>query len=251
MTADCTRTDRDFTAAARSGRVPTGRGYTGLAVANFDGILSPEPPAPDVPPKTAAPQLVRAIYISHTHARLSDAQLDTVMADLHRHHTVCGVTGLLLYKSRTFFEVIEGNEDFVNLTLDRIFRDPRHFKMKVMMLQKARMRRFDGWSMGFRRLDGTTTDKPCYFNLTRRELENRFPRGATKEIMHFLRGYLTAKFPHPSHKAQVEPPSCEAPGTAAPAAALPRSLSEAIQPAPTGQRKAPVHNGRILEGYGI
>ncbi|MEQ5868619.1 BLUF domain-containing protein [Sagittula sp. NFXS13] len=174
-------------------RVATGRGYTGMAVADFSDVLGKA----DDKATSKTAELYRAIYISHTRNRLTDQQLDALMTDLHRQHAICGISGLLLYKSRTFFEIIEGPQHTVDRTLDRIFADPRHYKMKVMLYQRAPSRRFDGWSMGFRRLDGRKTRQTCYFTLTRRALEERFPRGATKEIMYFLRAYLEARFTLP------------------------------------------------------
>jgi hypothetical protein len=167
-------------------------GFQGMTTADFSDILGSAPQAGKKP----AP-LYRAIYISHTRTRLEDRQMDKIMDELSKRYALRGVSGLLLYKSRSIFEILEGPQDLIDQTLETIFRDPRHYKMKVMLYQPARARRFDGWSMGFRRLDGTTSKHPAYFNLTRRELVERFPHGATKEILHFLRGYLNLRFPPP------------------------------------------------------
>ncbi|MGR3370969.1 MAG: BLUF domain-containing protein [Sagittula sp.] len=185
-----------MTSIARPGRVATGQRYSGMAVVDFDHITGGASATGPGKEAKGAP-LVRAICISHTRTRLSDRILDRLMAETEKHNALRQVSGLLLYKSRNFFEVLEGPQDMLDQTLERIYRDPRHYKMKVMFYGPARMRRFDGWSMGFRRLEGTTTTLPCYFSLTRRELEKRFPRGATKEIMFYLRGYLNLRFPPP------------------------------------------------------
>lgn len=184
---------------------PAARG-AGLAVVDFDyDEVVGASPAPRKPAaKPPQPELCRAIYISHTRTRMPDAELDVMMTDLFRRNTLLGLSGLFLYKSRTIFEVLEGPPDRLEFGLQKTFCDPRHFKMKLMHMQPAKKRRFDGWYMGFRRLDGRKTAQPCYFSLTRKELEARFPRGATKEIMHFLRSYLEARFPHPEEQVSVE-----------------------------------------------
>ncbi|MBP0480910.1 BLUF domain-containing protein [Sagittula salina] len=169
---------------------PDGR-RSGIGVADFSNIVE------DATRLAPAP-LTRAIIVSHTRTRLTDAQLDQLMMTEYALNSRIGLTGLLLYKSRSFFEVLEGPQAALDATLDRIFRDPRHFKMKVLLRTPAERRRFEGWSMGFRRLDGTTHGAPCYFPLTRRELEARFPHGATREILHFLRAYLSFRLPAPA-----------------------------------------------------
>ncbi|WP_425070919.1 BLUF domain-containing protein [Sagittula sp. S175] len=171
-------------------------GFKGMNVVDFEAVGQSGPGSGSV--KKSGPsgdEIFRAIYISHTRVRLADEQLDAIMNDLYRRNTIQKISGLLLYKSRSFFEVLEGPQDIILPALDRIFQDRRHFKMKVMMYQQVKQRRFEGWSMGFRRLDGSVSRQPCYFNLTRRDLEQRFPRGASREILFFLRGYLTARFP--------------------------------------------------------
>lgn len=162
------------------GTVPTSSGSGGMTVVDYDDVLKPRTPSPirQNRPKPQPAEVFRAIYFSHTRVRLSDQQLDAIMADLHRRNAVAKLSGLLLYKSRSFFEVIEGRQDIVMAALDRIFRDTRHFKMKIVLCRAATERQFDTWSMGFRRLDGSVSRAPCYFNLTRRDLEARFPNGA-------------------------------------------------------------------------
>ncbi|WP_040604153.1 BLUF domain-containing protein [Sagittula stellata] len=185
-----------FTGIVRPVRAATGQGYCGMAVVDFDHLSGSTASASPGKGVNSA-SLVRAICISHTRTRLSDSALDHLMVETAKSNLARRLSGLLLYKSRNFFEVLEGPRDILDPTLHRIYRDPRHYKMKVMHYGPAKLRRFDGWSMGFRRLDGTISNLPCYFSLTRRALEARFPRGATKEIMFYLRGYLNLRFPPP------------------------------------------------------
>ncbi|CUH77061.1 BLUF domain-containing protein [Tropicibacter naphthalenivorans] len=135
----------------------------------------------------------RCIYISHTRNRLAEQDLDDLLLHVWRRNQIEQITGLLLYKSKTFFQVIEGPDENVDRVIDRVFHDPRHFKMKVLSEHPGTRRRFPGWHMGFRRLYTKPIAHESYFSLTRRALEARIPKGAAQELIMLLRSYGEAK----------------------------------------------------------
>jgi hypothetical protein len=139
----------------------------------------------------------RIIYISHTRARLPDSSLDALLLDTWERNRQTGITGLLLYKARSFFQVIEGPDAAVSALEDQIFSDPRHFKMKVLCRQQAAERRFAFWRMGYRRLGGGVMHHEAWFNLTRRTLQARIPETCAAEVLFLLRAYLEARLPEP------------------------------------------------------
>jgi hypothetical protein len=52
------------------------------------------------------------------------------------------VTGALLYDSKWFAQVIEGAEDTVSRTFERILRDPRHSDVSLVKMETVIKRRF-------------------------------------------------------------------------------------------------------------
>lgn len=154
----------------------------------------------------------RLIYISHTRTRLSDETLDALLLDTWEKNRAAGITGLLLYKSRSFFQVIEGPERAVEDLADQIFNDRRHFKMKVLLRHDGVARRFPFWRMGYRRLTSPEMRHEAWFNLTRRTLMERIPDVCAQEVLWLLRGYLEARLPdHPPPPLAPVPDPRQAP----------------------------------------
>ena len=84
-----------------------------------------------------------------------DLQLDkaNVLAALGRNQEL-DITGLLLHREGSFFQVLEGEEDAVRQVFDKIQRDPRHERIKVLFEGPIEAREFADWRMGFVDLNG-------------------------------------------------------------------------------------------------
>jgi len=67
-----------------------------------------------------------------------------------QHH----VTGLLLYREGSFYQVLEGNQAAVKATFAGIENDPRHSEVRVLFSGETTSREFADWQMGFLNLDG-------------------------------------------------------------------------------------------------
>lgn len=59
------------------------------------------------------------------------------------------ITGILLYKDKSFFQVIEGDIETVDKLLLKISGDNRHDSINVMYRRQIEKRDFERWSMGF------------------------------------------------------------------------------------------------------
>jgi hypothetical protein len=64
------------------------------------------------------------------------------------------ITGLLLHREGSFFQVLEGEKDDVMKVYESIKRDPRHHRVKVLFEGGIDAREFPDWQMGFVELDG-------------------------------------------------------------------------------------------------
>lgn len=137
----------------------------------------------------------RIIYISRTPTRLPDAVLDRLLLQIWERNLRDNITGMLLYKARCFLQVIEGEDQIVAMTRDRVFRNPLHCRMKVMSDVKAVPRLYDEWQMGFRRMSTPPIDHEAYFSLTRRALQARIPPDAAEDVKRLIAGYKDAKLP--------------------------------------------------------
>ncbi len=61
-----------------------------------------------------------------------------------------GITGLLLAANGRFLQVLEGPEESVSLTMDRIREDPRHHDIAILVDEPIEARAFADWAMAYR-----------------------------------------------------------------------------------------------------
>ena len=60
-----------------------------------------------------------------------------------------GVSGILIYNHKEFYQVLEGNKDEVEDIFGSIVRDRRHTAVNVLERNFVRSRIFHSWSMGY------------------------------------------------------------------------------------------------------
>lgn len=64
------------------------------------------------------------------------------------------ITGCLMHRDRSFFQVIEGRKSVVLELFELIRKDPRHKRVEVLYQSSIERREFPDWVMGFVDLDG-------------------------------------------------------------------------------------------------
>lgn len=96
--------------------------------------------------------LIHLIYISAARDDLDTTELDRILAAAASRNSPEQVTGMLLYASGSFLQVLEGEAAAVDALFARIRRDPRHGGIYVIERAAIAERSFPSWSMGFRRL---------------------------------------------------------------------------------------------------
>lgn len=93
------------------------------------------------------------IYTSKAAKRPTKASLQALAEISSRNNALIGVTGLLLYSSGTFFQLIEGNQAVLGRLYRRIESDRRHYAMRVLYKGSMVKRNFPEWCMGLLNLD--------------------------------------------------------------------------------------------------
>ena len=91
--------------------------------------------------------LIRLIYRSKVsrQVRLSDAE--EIAEKAKPRNAAEDISGLLLYTSTHFIQVLEGEEAVVRKLFSRIKRDKRHLEVEVVADRPIERREFGGWSM--------------------------------------------------------------------------------------------------------
>jgi hypothetical protein len=94
--------------------------------------------------------LRRLIYVSTARRLMSDQELIALLRQARENNARFRLTGLLLYVSGNFIQMLEGEPIAVADLYARIARDPRHHTCIPMLDEEAEGRLFPEWSMAFR-----------------------------------------------------------------------------------------------------
>lgn len=95
------------------------------------------------------PGLIQLVYASAAAVKFEQDQLEDLLQMARDNNNRLGVTGVLLFKDGTFFQVLEGPQDVVHQLYEYIKRDKRHNNVLVLASREIQERNFSGWSMGF------------------------------------------------------------------------------------------------------
>ena len=93
-------------------------------------------------------------YVSTEAVKFSDEALVALFSEARSANTDRNVTGLLLYREGSFYQVLEGSESEVMATFHDIESDPRHKEVRLLFSGETESREFADWQMGFLNLDG-------------------------------------------------------------------------------------------------
>ena len=104
--------------------------------------------------KTNSDRLFHLGYVSTETGDLGSTGMVELLTEARRINTLRDITGLLLHRDRSFYQVLEGAEDVVRQTFDSIEKDERHTAIDVLFEGEVDEREFPDWQMGFLNLDG-------------------------------------------------------------------------------------------------
>ena len=104
--------------------------------------------------KTNSDRLFHLGYVSTETGDLGSSGMVGLLTEARRINTSRDITGLLLHRDRSFYQVLEGEEEVVRQTFDSIEKDQRHTAIDVLFEGEVEEREFPDWQMGFLNLDG-------------------------------------------------------------------------------------------------
>lgn len=91
------------------------------------------------------------LYVSRAVPSDAVIPLDPIYESSRHNNAIDGVTGLLFSDGRRFVQVLEGSDEAVGATMERIRSDPRHQHIVVLRDATVPAREFGMWSMADRR----------------------------------------------------------------------------------------------------
>ena len=95
----------------------------------------------------------RIIYASQATFDLSPDELISLLSAARAENEKVGLSGMLLYSSQSFLQVLEGDEAALADTYSRIRVDKRHTNLRLLMEQEVSAPMFPDWTMGFEHVD--------------------------------------------------------------------------------------------------
>lgn len=95
----------------------------------------------------------RIVYSSQATSDMNPAQLVSLLESSRDNNEQLGLSGLLLYCSRSFLQVLDGDSAAVRSTFARIVVDDRHTRIRVLLNADIPAAQFPNWTMGFEHLD--------------------------------------------------------------------------------------------------
>ena len=136
--------------------------------------------ARDDGPVAAPASLYHLGYSSTLASTLVASDLIGLLQSARKRNQELDVTGLLLHREDSFFQIIEGSRQNVLAVFERICSDPRHERITVLFEGPTDAREFSDWRMGFVELDNVDVRLlPGFSNFLRDGLE---PRQVLEEL---------------------------------------------------------------------
>lgn len=94
-------------------------------------------------------ELIHIIYCSvAANSDFSATDLDQLLAVCRRNNGQAGFTGLLLYQSPWFFQILEGEPVALEALYQKISLDKRHKRIMKIIQEPIAARDFGEWTMG-------------------------------------------------------------------------------------------------------
>ena len=103
---------------------------------------------------TSDDELIHLAYVSTQTRDMKAADLISLLTEVRGLNESRNISGLLLHKNQSFFQVIEGSRARVQETFNNIMRDQRHEGVEILFDEPLEAREFSNWQMGFLDLDG-------------------------------------------------------------------------------------------------
>lgn len=90
------------------------------------------------------------LYVSSSFPAGKKIEIEPIFRQSRHNNALEGVTGLLYTDGMRFLQVLEGPEDAVETTFQRIKGDPRHYAIVKLGDRSIEAREFGDWSMAER-----------------------------------------------------------------------------------------------------
>lgn len=95
----------------------------------------------------------RLIYCSQATYDLAPEELVALLEVSRHNNEAAGLSGMLLYSSQSFLQMLEGDPAALTATYARIGADDRHTNLRLLLDAEVPAPLFPDWTMGFEHID--------------------------------------------------------------------------------------------------
>lgn len=128
--------------------------------------------------------LINLVYVSTSTRMWTESELIDLLNQSRERNTQWGITGMLLYKSGNFLQVLEGEEAQVMALYEKIQLDSRHHHVITVARYAVSERGFNDWKMAFVNIN-QMKDIPGYSDFLNQPLNMQNPSGALRFLKIF------------------------------------------------------------------
>jgi hypothetical protein len=97
--------------------------------------------------------LISLIYASRSTECFHEHEIPDLLQQIRIANAKQEITGMLLYISGSFLQVLEGHPEMVDAVFSRILSDNRHTQLTLIGRESIPERAFEGWTMMHKTLD--------------------------------------------------------------------------------------------------
>ena len=94
----------------------------------------------------------RLVYYSENRLQKAGSaagEIESILAASRRNNELVGVTGALMFSGGYFVQVLEGEQEAVEATFERIQQDSRHGSVQLVAFEPVAEQSFRNWSMAY------------------------------------------------------------------------------------------------------
>ena len=136
----------------------------------------------------------RLAYASAATKPFTANELRDLLLKARTNNSNLGITGLLLYHKRSFFQILEGAEEDVTPLFGVIGRDPRHERVVLLSKTVEEERSFGAWSMGFVDVDQAASKLPGFMRLLDAKASFLDLRGDSRLLARLIDGFQEGRW---------------------------------------------------------
>ncbi len=137
--------------------------------------------------------LSQLVYVSKRKSNCTDAEIEKILASCQKNNPSLNISGVLLYSSSKFIQLVEGDAKILGALYDKIKLDSRHEQTTMLSYGPIKEKSFPSWHMGSRKISGEEIDFNTDISFAEKKVFNNLLNGREetgKNIISLLKKFF-------------------------------------------------------------